>query len=90
MCSRISPWDAGWRVEKLGVGPKPIPRLKLTAGKLAAAITRAVTDEGIKSRADALGEQIRAEDGVGNAVRAVEEIIATRRDQIMPTDTLYG
>jgi UDP:flavonoid glycosyltransferase YjiC (YdhE family) len=80
----------GWRVEKLGVGPRPIPRLKLTAEKLAAAITQAVTDEGIKHRAAALGEKISAEDGVGNAVRAVEEIVATKRDQIMPTAALYG
>jgi sterol 3beta-glucosyltransferase len=80
----------GWRVEKLGVGPKPIPRLKLTADKLAAAITRAVQDEGIRLRAAQLGQKIRAEDGVGNAVRAVEEIMSTQRDKIMPTPELLG
>jgi len=80
----------GWRVEKLGVGPKPIPRLKLTADKLAAAITRAVQDEEIKLQAAQLGEKIRTEDGVGNAVRAVEEILSTQRDTIMPTVELMG
>ncbi|MFN2143711.1 MAG: glycosyltransferase [Anaerolineales bacterium] len=80
----------GWRVEKLGAGPKPIPRLKLTAEKLAAAITEAVTSQKIQTRAAELGERIRAEDGVGNAVRAVEEIMATRRDRIMPDARLSG
>ena len=80
----------GWRVEKLGTGPKPIPRLKLTAEKLAAAITRAVTDPQINRRADDLGEKIRAEDGVANAVRAVERVMATKREVIMPPPELIG
>lgn len=80
----------GWRVEKLGAGPKPIPRLKLTAEKLAAAITQAVTDPKIQRRAADLGDKICAEDGIGNAVRAVEEIMSTRRESIMPTPELLG
>jgi sterol 3beta-glucosyltransferase len=80
----------GWRVEKLGAGPKPIPRLKLTAEKLANAITRAVTDPKISRRAADLGEKIRAEDGVANAVQAVEAIIAARREVIMPPTELRG
>jgi UDP:flavonoid glycosyltransferase YjiC (YdhE family) len=80
----------GWRVEKLGVGPKPIPRSRLTAEKLAAAITQAVKDQGIQARAAVLGEKIRAENGVGNAVQAVEEITTHRRAAIMPSPVLYG
>jgi sterol 3beta-glucosyltransferase len=80
----------GWRVEKLGAGPKPIPRLKLTAEKLANAITRAVTDPKISRRAADLGEKIRAEDGVANAVQAVEAIIAARREVIKPPTELRG
>jgi UDP:flavonoid glycosyltransferase YjiC (YdhE family) len=80
----------GWRVQKLGVGPAPIPRLKLTAEKLAAAITQAVTDEGMVSRAAAMGEKIRSEDGVGNAVQAVEDIYTNKLDRIMPDEHLYG
>jgi len=79
-----------WRVEKLGAGPKPIPRLKLTAEKLAAAITRAVADPRIKRRAAELGEKIRAEDGVGNAVKAVENVMSTQREVIMPPPELIG
>ena len=80
----------GWRVEKLGVGPKPIPRLKLTAEKLASAITLAVSDPEIKHRAAELGEKIRAEDGVRNAVRALEAVIQERRESIMPRPELLG
>lgn len=80
----------GWRVEKLGAGPKPIPRLKLTAEKLAAAITRAVTDPQINYRAAELGEKIRAEDGVANAVKAVERVMVRQREVIMPPPELIG
>jgi UDP:flavonoid glycosyltransferase YjiC (YdhE family) len=80
----------GWRVERLGVGPKPVPRLRLTAENLAAAISAAVTDKRIRNRAAALGDKIQTEDGVGNAVQAIEEIVATKLDRIMPDESLYG
>lgn len=60
------------RVTELGVGPSPIPRHDLTAQRLTAAITHAVTDAGMQSRAAALGERIRAEDGIGRAVEVIE------------------
>ncbi|MFZ6028546.1 MAG: glycosyltransferase [Chloroflexota bacterium] len=59
----------GRRVAALGAGPAPIPQRKLTAERLAEAIQKAVTDPLIQSRSAALGEKIRAEDGVGQAVR---------------------
>jgi sterol 3beta-glucosyltransferase len=60
------------RVRELGVGPRPTPRRRLTAERLAAAITSAVTDVDMRARAAALGERIRAEDGVGRAVGIIE------------------
>lgn len=60
------------QVLRLDVGPKPIPRKRLTAEKLGAAIATAVTDENLRARAAALGERIRAEDGVGRAVNEIE------------------
>jgi sterol 3beta-glucosyltransferase len=47
----------------------------LTAERLAAAIREAVEDASMRARAAALGERVRAEDGVGNAVRAFEQAI---------------
>ncbi|MBL8057868.1 MAG: glycosyltransferase family 1 protein [Anaerolineales bacterium] len=62
----------GRRVAALGVGPQPIPRSKLTVEGLARAIQQAVGDPALRQRAADLGAQIRAEDGVGRAVAAVE------------------
>ncbi|OGO48552.1 MAG: hypothetical protein A2W37_15295 [Chloroflexi bacterium RBG_16_63_12] len=73
----ITPFTAdqpfwGRRVAELGVGPRPIPRKQLTAARLAAAITTAVADRDMQARAAALGEKIRAEDGVTRAVEIIE------------------
>ena len=58
----------GRRVAELGVGPSPIPQVRLTAERLANAIKSAVTDDNIRQRAAFLGETIRAENGVERAV----------------------
>lgn len=62
----------GRRVATLGAGPQPIPQRRLTAARLAAAIAAAVGDPAIAARAAALGEAIRAEDGVATAVGLIE------------------
>jgi sterol 3beta-glucosyltransferase len=61
----------GKRVQNLGVGPEPIPQKKLTADSLAHAIQLAVTLPDIRLRAARLGEALRAEDGLGNAVSII-------------------
>ena len=63
------------RVKALGAGPAPILRKRLTADRLAQAICVAVTDESIRKRAAELGETIRAEDGVVNAVRVINQTL---------------
>lgn len=65
----------GRRVAALGVGPQPIQRAHLTADRLAYAIHVAATNTAMRQRAAVLGEKIRAEDGVGNAVRRIEQIL---------------
>lgn len=65
----------GQRVHALGVGPKPIPRHKLTAVKLAKAIQQAATNQTSQQNAAALGAKIRAEDGLGNAVAIINQTI---------------
>jgi UDP:flavonoid glycosyltransferase YjiC (YdhE family) len=62
----------GQRIVQLGVGPEPVPRKGLTAGRLAEAMEAALTDGAIRERAADLGATIRAEDGVGKAVAVVE------------------
>jgi UDP:flavonoid glycosyltransferase YjiC (YdhE family) len=64
----------GKRISELGVGPEPIPIRKLTSDRLANAIKWAVSDDEMDASAASLGERIRAEDGVKNAVQVIEEI----------------
>lgn len=62
----------GARIKSLGLGPAPIPQKRLTADNLAAAITTAVTNPQLKQRAAKIGEAIRAENGVRDAVNLIE------------------
>ncbi len=66
------------RVYALGAGPSPIPRSGLTADTLARAIDQSVSDEPMARRAADIGQQVRGEDGVGEAVALVEAFIAQR------------
>lgn len=63
------------RVQELGAGPAPITRRRLTVERLAAAIVEATADPALRGRAAALGERIREEDGVGDAVRWIEHTV---------------
>lgn len=65
----------GERVAALGVGPKPIPRPKLTARVLAQAIQSATTIPTIKQKAAELATKIREERGVETAVSLIEQYL---------------
>ena len=65
-------------VQSLGVGPAPIERRTLTAGNLAVAI-RAAERPAMRQAAAALGTRIRREDGVGEAVRFIEQVARSNR-----------
>ncbi len=69
----------GRRLADLGVGPQPIPRKRLTDERLADAITEAVTDPAIRRRARELGEKIRNEDGIANAVAQIDHFCQSGR-----------
>jgi sterol 3beta-glucosyltransferase len=59
-------------VAELGVGPEPIPRRSLTVERLTNAIQQATSDHHMKSRAAALGQWIRKENGIERAVEAFD------------------
>jgi sterol 3beta-glucosyltransferase len=65
----------GARVFELGAGPAPIPKKRLTLERLADAIRAATCDEVIRARASALGERIRVEDGVTEAVEVLQRYL---------------
>jgi sterol 3beta-glucosyltransferase len=66
----------GRRVRALGAGTDPLPLKRLSADRLAEAIMTAVSDPQIRHRARSCGQAIRAEDGVGDAVRVIEGYLA--------------
>ena len=65
----------GKRIAELGVGPKPIVRKKLTAERLATALSTMLHDSGMRERASSLGAKITAEDGVNQAVQIIRKYI---------------
>ncbi len=69
----------GQRVVDLGVGPTPIPRKKLTGEWLGKAIIESMSNATMRWKADELGQNIRAEDGVANAVAFIQQSIAQKR-----------
>jgi UDP:flavonoid glycosyltransferase YjiC (YdhE family) len=61
----------GRRLHALGVALPPVPRHALTARRLAAGLRQLVNDPELQSRAAALGEKLRAERGVQQALAAL-------------------
>lgn len=62
----------GKQVHRLGLGPEPLPRHKLTADRLAQAIKDTQDDASIRQNAYQIGQKLQAEDGVHNAVQIIE------------------
>jgi sterol 3beta-glucosyltransferase len=65
----------GKRVFDLGAGPHPIERSKLSASALAAAIRQAAESPSMQTRAASLGENIRAEQGLEEALRCINHLL---------------
>jgi UDP:flavonoid glycosyltransferase YjiC (YdhE family) len=68
----------GQRLYTLGAATAPIPRAKLTADKLAAAIIEAVTIPTLQIRSAELGAKLSTEDGLSEAVKTIEEFLERR------------
>jgi sterol 3beta-glucosyltransferase len=64
----------GERVHALGAGPVPIPQKKLSAANLAAALDQLVHDGQMRAAAQSVGLSLREEDGIGKAVRFIENV----------------
>src|SRR5665647_2094681 len=75
----------GYRVAKLGLGPAPIPRKKLTAERLAKAILKAINDKEMRHRAAEFGKKLQEEKGVDNAVSIIQKnenkLVFLRKEQ---------
>lgn len=66
----------GWAIHRAGAGPHPIPQNKLTAGRLATAISIVMRDTALRERATQLGDRVRAENGVARAIEIIETVAA--------------
>ncbi|MFZ5809278.1 MAG: glycosyltransferase [Chloroflexota bacterium] len=67
----------GERIVELGVGPKPIRYKKLTAERLQEAIHIGLGNSQIQQKAAELGQKIRAENGIENALSIFEKMLYT-------------
>jgi sterol 3beta-glucosyltransferase len=67
------------RMENLGVAPPARPVRKLTGPALAAVLDRALGDPGLARRSAALAALLRAEDGTGQAVSRLVDVLAGSR-----------
>jgi sterol 3beta-glucosyltransferase len=71
----------GQRIADLGAGVSPLFRGDLSVDRLAQAIRTAVTDPNIRRTAADLGQQIRGEDGVKQAIAAFHQHLPIRVPQ---------
>ncbi|MFC1813931.1 glycosyltransferase [Thermodesulfobacteriota bacterium] len=63
----------GRHVERLGVGPSPIPQKRLTVERLCHAIDVVMNDSTMRQNAATLGNRLRKENGTSNAVAFITQ-----------------
>jgi sterol 3beta-glucosyltransferase len=61
-----------------GLASRPLPHRQLCAGRLFEHLAAVVDNAAMRTRARALGEKVRAEDGLGHAVDAIERAMCGR------------
>jgi rhamnosyltransferase subunit B len=75
----VVPWahdqpDNAERARKLGVA-RVIPRSRYQAARIAKELTALLEDPRVRAQAQEIGARIRAEDGIRNAVEAIERLL---------------
>ncbi|MFF4696375.1 glycosyltransferase [Streptomyces chattanoogensis] len=65
----------GRSMHTIGVAPAPLAQYRLTAGRLAEALLRAVNDRELAQRAEQFALRTADRDGVGNAVEVLEAVV---------------
>jgi len=67
----------GEQIARLGVGPGPIRYKHLNVERLRDAILMGVSSSSMQQNARELGQRIRAENGIQNAVNIIEKMLYT-------------
>ncbi len=70
----------GRQVERLGVGPSPIPQKRLTVDSLSRAIETVMNDSEMREKASALGRRLREENGTANAAEFIDQWAKNHRN----------
>ena len=65
-------------VERLGVGPSPIPQGKFSVERLCHAIDQVMNDTAMQQKVAELGHQLREENGTENAVAFINDWMSKR------------
>lgn len=65
----------GNRIADLGAGPSPVPIRYLTVEKLSKVIRQATSNPAFRQKAASLGERIRRENGIENAVGIINQLL---------------
>ncbi|MBW1891065.1 MAG: methyltransferase domain-containing protein [Deltaproteobacteria bacterium] len=63
----------GRQVERIGVGPSPIPQKRFTVERLCHAIKVVMNDSAMRQNAAALGNRLQKENGISNAVAFITQ-----------------
>lgn len=63
------------RLHELGVSPKPLSRHKISEESLTERLTTLINDATMQNRANQLGERIRNETGIQNAVNWIDQFL---------------
>ena len=65
----------GNRIADLGAGPSPVPIRYLTVEKLSKVIRQATSNPAFRQKAASIGERIRRENGIENAVGIINQLL---------------
>ncbi len=65
-------WFLGYELYRVGVAPEPVRRGELTAAQLAKIIRRVLGGQSLRKRSEELGEIMRKENAVAQAVEVIE------------------
>lgn len=71
----------GRMLEKMGLGPEPIPVKKLTSDRLAIAIEKASNDNGMREKALFVKAELNAEESLRNAIAVIERYIKDKKSE---------
>jgi sterol 3beta-glucosyltransferase len=65
------------QIHRLGVGPRGVPAVRLSVGRLSSLIEEGMSDPGYRTGAQVVGGRLRQEDGVASAIDFMEGRLQT-------------